>query len=165
MRRFRAPFATFCLLTATLLHLCTSATAGTSPVCAGTTVQGPWYSFVLPEGMRLNADADGAKIGDSIWVESGEGRDQIRFFLFAPRHGGTPYQSFVGSTQVTNLIHFQNENGVQQKYAVAYEDGSTGLFEGNSQRITGVRVYDKPLGAEGYKHFQCFIGSIENYAQ
>jgi hypothetical protein len=150
-------------LCAAILLAASSAVAA-AVVCEGEVVEGPWYSFTLPDGMELASGATDKVESDSIWINSRSGGAKFSFFLFAPRHGGKPYQAYLGSEKVTNFIEFDTENGTQQMFSVSYSDGSTGLFEGNAQKITGLRVYDDPLNEENFKKFHCFIGSIEQYA-
>lgn len=132
--------------------------------CVGTQISGPWFSFTLPEGMRLENGSLGEVQGDSVWIESGDGLSRIMFFLYAPQHGGKPYRAYLGADQVTKIKEFPNDTGLDQSFIVHYTDGSTGVFEGSSQRITGVRVYDRPLDRQDSERYRCFLDSIESFA-
>lgn len=133
-------------------------------VCKGTQIDGPWYRFLLPEGMQLEGGPDRKVTQNSVWISSGIGPEKTMFFLFAPQHGGKPYRAYLGAKQVTNYIDIPTENGPQQTFGIEYEDGSHGLFEGNAQKFTGLRIYQAPLDALGFQNYQCFLQSIESYS-
>ena len=61
-------------------------------------------------------------------------------FLDAPQHGGIPCRAGLGVKKITRFVEFPEECGVRQMFVVQHEDGSTWLFEGNSQRMTGLRA-------------------------
>lgn len=132
--------------------------------CVGKHVSGPWYSFTLPDGMRLEGERSSEVESDSVWIERGSTPNRIMFFLYAPQHGGKPYQAFLGADRVIKIREFPNDTGLDQSFIVHYTDGSTGVFEGTSQRITGVRVYDRPLDREDSERYRCFLDSIESFA-
>ena len=69
------------------------------------------------------------------------------FFLDAPQHGGIPCRAGLGVKKITRFVEFPEECGVRQMFVVQHEDGSTWLFEGNSQRMTGLRGHGGPLDA------------------
>lgn len=145
-----------------ILLICFASTAMAQ--CAGTRINGPWFSFLLPEGMQLEASVSGEITRDSVWIERGDGTGRVMFFVFAPQHGGKPYRAYLGSEAITPLIEAPNDLGTTHTFIVHYSDGSTGLFQGTSQRITGLRTYGQPLGAEGLQDYECFLESIEGYA-
>lgn len=130
-----------------------------SIACVGKKIEGPWFSFKLPEGMTLSGEI----AGDSAWIERGEGSARIMFFVYAPQHGGTPYRAYLDAEEVTHFIRSPNDLGEDQTFVVSYRDGSTGLFEGTSQLVTGIRVFDEPLSGEGQSDYECFLESIRGY--
>ena len=85
------------------------------------------------------------------------------FFLFSPQHGGKPYAAYLGAEQVTRFVEVPYDSGIRQVFTVDYEDGSTGFFEGDSQRIYGLRVYEAPLDDVGHQQYDCFIRSVESF--
>ena len=114
--------------------------------CIGQIIEGPWFSFLLPEGMSVDTVVNGEITESSVWLKSQVKGSMNAFFLFAPRHGGKAYPIFLGASETRKLVEFDTENGETVKYIISYDDGSIGLYEGNSQRITGFRVGVIPLG-------------------
>lgn len=133
--------------------------------CNGQAIEGPWFRFLLPDGMTVDGVSNGQVKSSSVWLDSQVAGEPISFFLFSPRHGGKPYQIFLDSTDVRKLVEFDTENGETEMYIITYKDGTIGRFEGNAQRITGLRVGSSPLGQEELEKYNCFLSSIEQYAE
>jgi len=133
--------------------------------CIGQTIEGPWFRFLLPDGMIVDNVENGRINESSVWIRSNLTAATNAFFLFAPRHGGIAYPIFLDADNVRKLVEFDTENGETLKYVITYEDGSIGLYEGDSQRITGLRVGDSPLGQQEFERYKCFLDSIEQYAE
>lgn len=133
--------------------------------CNGQTIKGPWFQFLLPDGMTVEGAVNGEVKTSSVWLKAEVANAPIAFFLFSPLHGGKAYPIFQGSTNVHKLVQFDTENGETLKYIITYTDGTVGLFEGNSQKVTGLRVGDTPLGQAELANYSCFLDSIEQFAE
>lgn len=131
--------------------------------CSGTQVQGPWYSFQMPQGMEIRDTGSPAELGDSLWIQNSDDIANYAFFLFAPRVGGIPYKIFLDAEEVTDLVMFPNGSGQRRVFVVTYSDGTTGLFDGDSQRMTGFRIKDDALTESQFQKFECFKSSVENF--
>lgn len=142
---------------------CASPVKTETRTCEGTIVEGPWYKFLLPQGMNVDGVKDGRVESSSVWLNAEINNTPISFFLFAPQHGGNPYPIYLDSLSVHKLVDFDTDNGKTMKYIVTYEDGSVGMFEGNAQKVTGMRVAGQPLGREQLNSYHCFLDSIEQF--
>lgn len=131
--------------------------------CPGSQVQGPWYSFELPQGMELQDVGSPTELGDSLWIRNSDDTGNYTFFLFAPRVGGIPYKIFLNAEEVVDFVMFPNGSGQRRVFMVKYNDGTTGLFDGDSQRMTGFRIKDEALTESQFQKFECFKNSVENF--
>ncbi|MEM8979105.1 MAG: hypothetical protein AAGD04_06450 [Pseudomonadota bacterium] len=132
--------------------------------CSGTQISGPWFSALIPVGMIVKGLSGNETKRDSIWVEAQSGGASASFFLFAPRQGGRPYLAFANAKNVIDLIKAPNDLGDDLAFIVEYQDGATGYFEGSSQKVTGFKIYNTPLGTQDLETYRCFLDSVEQFA-
>ncbi|OED38847.1 hypothetical protein AB833_18090 [Chromatiales bacterium (ex Bugula neritina AB1)] len=152
------------VLTIFILACATTGKTETGP-CTGQTIEGPWFRFLLPKGMTVDNLSNGRVTTPSVWLKTGEAGASTAFYLFSPRHGGKAYPIFLDANEVRKLVEFDTENGETVKYIITYENGTVGLYEGNSQRVTGLRVGDTPLGQAEHEKYNCFLNSIEQFSE
>ena len=145
------------------------AIAAPANACEGTELSGAWFSALAPSGMMVSAarvaPGDGGAL--SVWLRSDDGSTE--FYLFSPQWGGTPYEIFLGVTDKQEMVAVESPARRSVQLELIYEDtiGRYSMTQSSdpvSHLTVGYRTQTGALTAEYLKKYDCFVSSIQQYA-